>query len=85
MTPILDKTPIAKWMRVNAPAFDSKFEAYRWLAGQIGVTEFTARRYLLGERMPSPESMRAIAKLTHYEVTANTYFGIKPPVLKRAA
>ncbi|HTE37540.1 MAG TPA: helix-turn-helix transcriptional regulator [Reyranella sp.] len=78
-------TPIAKWMKSNAPEPTRKGDDYQWLAEKLGVSYNSARRYIVGERLPSPDVMRKIAKLTGGAITANEFFGIKRDAVKRAA
>jgi hypothetical protein len=59
---------LAKWMKANAPMGAGSL----WLAAKLGIPYHTARRLFLGERWPDPETMRRVARLTRYEITADT-------------
>jgi transcriptional regulator with XRE-family HTH domain len=43
-------------------------------AKKIGVSGESIRRYLRGDRRPSPEVMKRIARRTNGEVTANDFY-----------
>lgn len=70
---------LSDWIEARAPG-----KGPTWLAARLRLPYHTARRILLGERLPDPEAMRRIARVTRYEVTANDFYDIKPPA-KRAA
>lgn len=58
---------------------------YQGLADLIGVPQATmARKYCHGLSMPEPSTMRKIAEVTGYSVTANDFYGISlPPAGRR--
>jgi DNA-binding transcriptional regulator YdaS (Cro superfamily) len=53
----------------------------QWLATELSVSPEAVRLWLGGERTPSPEMMRRIAKLTKGKVTPND-FVLRPDLAK---
>jgi transcriptional regulator with XRE-family HTH domain len=49
---------------------------HRQFAERIGVSPETARRYLVGERIPDKKRMARIVLATGGNVTANDFYGM---------
>lgn len=50
---------------------------HRQFADLVGCAQPTVTRFIQGQRIPSPDLMRAIADKTNGEVTPNDFLGIE--------